>query len=247
MREEFDPDALHRLIDEALGEVDPPSTLPTASRLPFTYGETHLLEYLAEVLPKYLHGADLQMVLEELRLKYLHGASDVKLQHLHTVVRHCRRCPEVEPSPQLPTWNVNNPDVAFVAENMVQKEEAGRYFVKALKQSGFSSRHVVLTAVTRCPIAGRGPNHLEVENCSSYLYSELQVMAPKLIIPLGNTAAGTFIGTAKITEDHGRIFWLGPWAVMPTFSPAYVLTRDLQEPFESDLKKAHGFVYGASS
>lgn len=244
MREEFDPDALHRLIDEALGE-SVQAAPPTTSRLPFSFGDTHLLEYLAEILPKYLHGADAQMVLEDLRLKLIEGSSDVNLRHLHSVIRHCRRCPEVEPSPQLPIWNVANPDVVFVAENMILPPKAGTYFVEALERNGYTSRHTTLTAVTRCPLGPRSPNQLEIQNCSKYLFSELQVLAPKLIIPLGNTAASVLVGETRITEDHGRIYWIGPWAIMPTYAPAYVLNRDLQVGFEADLKRARNFVYGS--
>jgi uracil-DNA glycosylase len=53
---------------------------------------------------------------------------------------------------------------------------------------------------------------------------------------------------AKIhmNEERGRIVWLGPWPILPIFSPSYVLRGggNLNTLFEQDMEKAYNFVYG---
>lgn len=242
MREDFDPDALHRMIDDVLGEGDHLPPPPASSRLPFGLGDSKLFEELHELLPKYMHAADGQVVLDELRSRYFEGLHKVSLQEMHTITKHCRRCPEVEPAPQLPQGNLAHPDVVFVGENLATTNT--EYLYEVSGKVGFSLRHTAVTAVTRCPIPGRQPNNLEIENCTNYLFTELQVLLPKLIVPMGNTASSVFLGTIKITEDHGRIFWIGPWAVMPIMAPSHVLARDLDDVFLADMTRAYSFCYG---
>ena len=101
-----------------------------------------------------------------------------------------------------------------------------------------------MTFATRCK-AKRPPTETELTNCSTYLYSEIQLLAPKLIVPMGNAAAKKFVDPLKISEDHGTIFWSGPWAIMPVYAMAYLSRKDsAQKELLIDLIKARNFLYG---
>lgn len=246
MREEFDPDALHRLVDEALEER--PQTPPPASpskRLPFAFSDTRLLQTLADLLPKYVHQADAQVLLHELRNELYEGISLGNLRDMHNVIAFCRKCPAMEPNPQPPVWNLADPDVVFVGEGPARGGKPDDFFIETLKRAGFSSSRVALTGATRCRVSeNRAPVQDEYTNCRGYLYAEIQLLRPKLVVTLGNGPTTQFVGPTKITEDHGKIYWVGPWPIMPTLPPAYVLRANLQDKFLADLVKAHNFVYG---
>lgn len=246
MTEDFDLESLHRLIDEALEEPEKSTSPepPSNKKMPFAFNDTRLLEILSNVLPEYMHQADMQMVLDRLRTELFNGYNVGNLRDMHSVIQYCRKCPEVQPSPQMPQWNLSSPDIVFVADNVNRPPEGDKYFITTLKKAGFSSNNVCMTYSTRCPIKGRGPNGTELSNCSNYLYPELEMLEPKLIIAMGNAAAAQFLGPIKITEEHGRIFWIGPWAIMPMYSPAYTLRAGYEEHFERDLANAYKFVYG---
>lgn len=242
----FDPDELQRLVDEALSEgAQSTAAVAPSAGLPLAFNDSRLLEVLSNLLPKYLDQADAQVVLSELRDELYSGIqiAEGDLRYLHTIVSHCRRCPEVAPKPILPRWNLADPDVVFVAENMSFPQDIGNYLVDAMRKAGFSSRRSALTAVTRCPMPARAPQPEEVQMCSRFLSAELQLLRPKLIVALGATAVSALIKSpVKITEERGRIYWVGPWPVMATFSPAYAMRKGAE--FDQDLAKAHQFCYG---
>lgn len=245
--EEFDLIALNRLLDEALEEkvVDSPPSKPN-TRLPFTFSDTKLLEVLSNLLPSYLHQADVQAILDSLRNDMYSDVQLGSLREMHAVINHCRRCEFMPPNPMLPQWNLSHPDVVFIRENPSSSEASDKLFVDTLVKVGFHSTNICLTYTTRCPLDKRIPSLDEVENCSSYLYQEIQMLAPKLIVPMGFIPIQDFIPKLKITEEHGRVFWLGPWAIMPVLGPMHVLQSksNLNQQFENDLASAYRFVYG---
>ena len=52
----------------------------------------------------------------------------------------------------------------------------------------------------------RVPNPQEIDNCSSWLNRELEILQPRLVIPVGKLAIAQFIVVAKLDEIIGRSF-----------------------------------------
>lgn len=52
----------------------------------------------------------------------------------------------------------------------------------------------------------RVPSPQEIENCSSWLDREIEILRPRLIIPVGKLAIAQFIPTGKLDEIIGRRF-----------------------------------------
>lgn len=73
---------------------------------------------------------------------------------------------------------------------------------------------IYFAAVIRCfpgkATAGgdRVPSPAEIANCSSWLNDELELLRPKLVIPVGRLAISQFIAFAKLDEVVGRVFKL---------------------------------------
>ncbi|MGN2391449.1 uracil-DNA glycosylase family protein [Pelomicrobium sp. G1] len=80
-----------------------------------------------------------------------------------------------------------------------------------LDEEGFR-RRVYMAAVCRCfpgknPGGGdRVPDRQEVENCTSWLAAEFQLLRPRLVIPAGKLAIGLFLPVGKLDAVVGRLF-----------------------------------------
>jgi uracil-DNA glycosylase len=52
----------------------------------------------------------------------------------------------------------------------------------------------------------RVPAPDEIRNCSSWMDEEIQILRPRLVIPIGRLAIGQFVACAKLEEVIGRRF-----------------------------------------
>jgi uracil-DNA glycosylase len=92
---------------------------------------------------------------------------------------------------------------------------AGKTLFSWLAEAGMDEpafrRDVYIAAITRCypgpSPSGRGdrvPSTREREMCSGWLESELRIIRPALLIPVGRLAIDRFLGTGKLNELVGR-------------------------------------------
>ena len=87
------------------------------------------------------------------------------------------------------------------------------------------ARDVYIANVLKCrPPDNRDPLPEERELCAPYLWRQIELVDPAVIVPLGRHAAQVVLSTdAPIGQLRGRVHRLGPRAVVPTFHPAYLL------------------------
>jgi len=234
------------LVESALAEGGSDSLLPERV-IPMGMSQGNLLERLYKRLDDHLDNATLQMVYDDLRSELYEGIALPSLKELHTTTLNCRRCADaVKPDPNLPRWNLVDPDCVFIVDNPFYSDETVSYFLESLVEASFSSTRVCLTFVNRCPAVGKlEPQH--VKNCTPYLHTELQVLKPKLIVPLGLLPTAAILGTdVKMGEVRGKTIWLGPWPLIPSYSPVYALKSggSISSTFKSDIATAYSFCYG---
>lgn len=77
-----------------------------------------------------------------------------------------------------------------------------------------------------------------------YLFREIAVINPKLIVTLGNTPTKVFINSKdKISALRGRFYDFNGIKILPTFNPAYLL-RDASKKKEvwEDMRIAREFL-----
>lgn len=92
-----------------------------------------------------------------------------------------------------------------------------------------------LTNVVRCnPPSNRTPTPAETANCQPYLWEELALVKPRIIVPVGNVAAQAVFPhilnqpAPPITRAHAQVFCRdGKW-VVPMRHPARIANADLQ-------------------
>jgi uracil-DNA glycosylase len=136
----------------------------------------------------------------------------------------CRRCSRVVPPPVSGGAIVS--DVMLVGQAPGVREPvlkrpfahtAGktlfRWFAEfcGLDEAAMRSR-IYFAAVIRCfpgKAAGGGdrvPNPQEIRNCSSWMNDEIEVLRPRLVVPVGRLAIGQFVAFEKLDEVIGRKF-----------------------------------------
>ena len=241
MESEFNQDDLDSLIKEALSV--PANPLHPKSGMHVGFMETDMLELLSDHLSNKIPLSAISEIYQDLRLDLLSRKSNHQIKDLHTVILNCRKCEMQQTTPELPKWNVKNPDVLFITDNPSLDSDSVSFFLSALKETGFESSNVCLTYVNRCPVKRKYTNQ-EVFNCSPYLHNEIQLLNPKLIVTLGSVPLISLLGLdVKLKEYRGNLTWLGYWPIIPTYSPIYAVRngQNFQDQFLSDIKSAHNF------
>ena len=239
MDSEFNQEDLDSLIKEALSA--PSNPLHPKSGLHVGFMETDMLELLNNHLSNKLPESAIAEIYQDLRVDLLSRKSNNQLKDLHTVILNCKKCEMQQTSPELPKWNVKDPDVLFVLDNPSLDQESVNFLLSSLKEANFDSTKVCLTYVNRCPVKRKYTNQ-EVFNCSPYLHHEIQLLNPKLIVTLGSSPLISLLGLdVKLKEYRGNLLWLGYWPIIPTYSPIYAIKngQNLQDQFISDIKSAY--------
>jgi len=105
-------------------------------------------------------------------------------------------------------------EIAFIGEAPGQREDkqglpfrgpAGQYFDSLLRSIGVKREKVWVSNTTKCrPLKNRTPTAEEVELCASrWLDVELQMVRPRIIVPMGDAAITHFLGEGTVYERHG--------------------------------------------
>ena len=96
-----------------------------------------------------------------------------------------------------------------------------------LEEAGLERRQVYIANVVKCrPPGNRDPEPAEIESCRPYLEQQVDLIAPAVILTLGNFATKVLLGTKQgITQLRGTVhpFRGGATQLVPTFHPAAAL------------------------
>ncbi|MBU8892210.1 MAG: uracil-DNA glycosylase [Bacteroidales bacterium] len=119
--------------------------------------------------------------------------------------------------------------------------KSGQLLDKILDVCGFNRKdHVFIGNIVKCrPPNNRDPLPEERETCIPYIYKQIELINPKIIILLGATALkGLIDPDAKITKVRGEWMTWNNRLVMPTFHPSALLRNEkLKRPVWEDFKK----------
>jgi DNA polymerase len=127
-------------------------------------------------------------------------------------------------------------DLLVVGEGPGREEDLqGRPFVGRsgqlldkllLEEAGLERRQVYIANVVKCrPPGNRDPEQGEIASCRTYLDQQVDLIAPKVVLTLGNFAAKTLLATTEgITKLRGSTYpFRGNAVLVPTFHPAAAL------------------------
>ncbi len=106
---------------------------------------------------------------------------------------------------------------------------SGNLLNSVLKASGLNRDQVYLSNAVRCrPRLGKSPKVIEIKKCSKYLRYEVDIIRPRIIVPMGNSALkalSLILGYKfpKISEIAGRIMKVRNYYITPQYHPAAIL------------------------
>jgi uracil-DNA glycosylase family 4 len=125
---------------------------------------------------------------------------------------------------------------------------AGQLLNRMIEAMGLTRDQVYICNVLKCrPPGNRTPSADEIAACAPYLFEQLRIIEPKIIVALGAPAAQTLLDTRQsIGQLRGQFhdFYPSgsalagpPIKLMPTYHPAYLLRNppDKRKAWE-DLK-----------
>ena len=85
-----------------------------------------------------------------------------------------------------------------------------------------------------------------MEQCEPFLFRQIEVIKPKVIVALGKFAAQSLLRTTEpITRIRGREFKYRDAILIPTYHPAYLLrTPSAKREVWEDMKRVRAILNG---
>lgn len=177
------------------------------------------------------------------------------VEELHDFIGICTRCRLCENRKSIVnSEGSSTPDVMFVGSAPGPNEdEVGRPFVgpagklldNIISAMGLERDDVFLSNVVRCrPPENRVPSFREIETCKNFLFHEIAIVWPNVIVALGLTASRALLGSDTDFEKvRGQFSDFRGFPVMTTYHPT-VLLRYPEKKREawSDLKQVVDYL-----
>ena len=148
--------------------------------------------------------------------------------HLPCEFEICSSCTQLVPGEGRP-----DAEVVLVGEAPGATEDtAGRPFVGAagrllddlLQAAGLRRDDVFITNLVKArPLGNRDPRAAEIAHHRPWLEAELEIIAPRLVVPLGRHALRGFTRATTISAVHGRAIASPRYTLFPMFHPAAAL------------------------
>ena len=179
------------------------------------------------------------------------------LDHIKTDIgAACTRCKLCTLGRSQIVFGVGNPRarLMFVGEAPGEDEDkkgepfvgrAGQLLTKIIEAIGMTRDQVYIANVIKCrPPGNRNPEPDEVAACEPFLFRQIDVIQPKVIVPLGKFAAQSLLKTVDpITRLRGRQFEYRGAVLIPTFHPAYLLRNpSAKREVWEDMKKVRAIL-----
>lgn len=171
------------------------------------------------------------------------NSNRIELDQLRKEIEGCEDCPLIDTSTRV-VFGEGNPELplVIVGEGPGEREDlegrpfvgrAGQLLEKVLEAAGLERGSVWVTNVLKRRaskiVDGRVKNRLpragELAAYREYLDRELKIIAPKIVLCLGNLSASVLIHrNFRMTQEHGEWFCGASGKMLvATYHPAYIL------------------------
>lgn len=162
------------------------------------------------------------------------------LDAVRAVALGCALCPLAEQGRTQVVFGTGNPQAAlmFVGEGPGEQEDrqgepfvgrAGKLLTQLIEGIDLTRDDVYIANVVKCrPPGNRDPLPVEIATCAPWLDRQLELVAPRVVVTLGNFATKLLLGTNEgITKLRGQTFPFRGAGIdatlVPTLHPAAVL------------------------
>lgn len=157
----------------------------------------------------------------------------------------CTRCRLHKQGRKQIVFGVGNPkaELMFIGEAPGADEDqqgepfvgrAGQLLNNMIKAMGLRRGDVYIANIIKCrPPNNRTPERDECETCSPFLFRQIEVIKPKVIVALGAVAAKTLLAVnSSMGEMRGRWYDFRNTKLAVTYHPAFLL-RDPRQKKET--------------
>jgi len=182
---------------------------------------------------------------------------DKSLEDIRADIGDCTRCKLHQHRTNI-VFGEGSPkaDLVFVGEGPGADEDAtGRPFVgragqllnKIIEAIGMKREECYIANVVKCrPPNNRAPERDEVATCEQFLFRQLALIRPRVIVALGSPAFQCILKNKEsITKARGQWRDWNEIKVMPTFHPAFLLrSPDKKREVWEDMKKVRAYLDG---
>lgn len=185
----------------------------------------------------------------------------LNLQKLSSAIHSCTRCPLSNTRIYaVPGSGPEDAQLVLIGEGPGSEEDMkGQPFVGRVGQSlrgmlvevGLDLNTVFFTNLIKClPTDGvtnsrgsfqfRQPKQLEIVECHPYLQAQLDIIGPKVVIPLGLVPTNEWFPGTTMGESHGVLRHTGQFLLSPTYHPSIVARGavHLREVIVADIRRA---------
>lgn len=179
------------------------------------------------------------------------------LELLTEQIRNCQACRLAQGRTNaVPGVGNAHAKIVFIGEGPGKQEDAkgepfvgaaGKFLNTMLESIKMTREDVFITNIVKCrPPGNRDPQEDEIEKCTSlYLWSQLELINPLLIVTLGRHSMYEFLPeTAKISVVHGKPMQTvnkrtgRSFNILPLYHPAAALYNGgLRQTLLDDFKK----------
>jgi len=189
------------------------------------------------------------------------------MKKLEEKIRNCQKCPLGRlRTNAVPGSGSYEAKVMFVGEAPGYWEDqkglpfvgrAGKVLDELLAEIGLTRDEVYITNIVKCrPPDNRDPTEEEIRACSPYLDRQIDIIRPKVIVPLGRHSMKYILEkfgfeVEPISRIHGKTFeahtLFGRIIIMPSYHPAVALYRPpLREELRKDFQKLKALIENSS-
>lgn len=167
------------------------------------------------------------------------------LEAIRADIGDCTRCPLARQGRHSIVFADGDPNarLMFVGEGPGSDEDAqglpfvgraGQLLNNMIGAMGLKRSEVYIANVVKCrPPQNRTPEPEEANTCMQFLWRQIDVVKPEVIVALGSTAATYLLGgKSSLASLRGRIHFVRASKLIVTYHPAYLL-RDPRQKGEA--------------
>lgn len=197
-------------------------------------------------IPRRKNTAALPLLLEkELAEPVAAAERPAALEAIRADIGDCTRCPLAFQGRHTIVFADGDPNarLMFVGEGPGADEDAqglpfvgraGQLLNNMIHAMGLKRSEVYIANVVKCrPPQNRTPEPVEANTCMQFLWRQIDVVRPEVLVALGSTAATYLLGgKASLASLRGRIHSVRESKLIVTYHPAYLL-RDPRQKGEA--------------
>ena len=178
------------------------------------------------------------------------------LGELHEQCRACTKCRLRKGATQVvPGEGSPKAEIMFIGEGPgVVEDKLGRPFVgpagkfldELLDSIGLKRADVFIANMVKCrPPGNRDPQEDEMDACAPWLDQQIELIDPKVFVPLGRYAMRKFLPQSVISQEHGKLYSRRGRVYFVMYHPAVALYKgSMREVLLNDFKMLRKFLDG---